>query len=174
MNETSNGRVVTLVGFDPLLEFVVATALKDHGHAVGSEILGRGPVEDTVHDVAAGQPDVVVLGPALGPAAEQVAGALWAAPETRHLPVLVVGDGGAPLAGETAPPNVRAFLAPPFDPASLLEALEALAPTVAASAVPGAPRGAGARPARHAGPRTPSIAPADWAAAPEWPPLICA
>jgi hypothetical protein len=52
--------------------------------------------------------------------------ALWAAPETRHLPVVVVDAGEAAPAGEALPPNVRARLAPPFDTETLLGVLESL------------------------------------------------
>jgi hypothetical protein len=147
--ETGGGRVVTLVGFDPRLEFLVATALKDRGDTVGGEAVGWGTVEDTVLELAAARPDAVVLGPALGPAAEPLLRALWAAPETRHLPLVVVDDAPPPaIAGA---PNVRARPAPPFDVAAVVEVLS----PALASPTPAWPRRRGGppRPSDRARPR---------------------
>jgi hypothetical protein len=150
--ETGGGRVVTLVGFDPRLEFLVATALKDRGYTVGGEAVGWGTVEDTVLELAAARPDAVVLGPALGPAAEPLLRALWAAPETRHLPLVVVDD--APHPAIAGAPNVRARLAPPFDVAAVVEALT----PAPASPTPAGLAASSGWPPAPVRPRTPSAA----------------
>jgi hypothetical protein len=122
-------------------------------------------MEDTVLELAAAGPDAVLLGPALGTAAEPLLQALWAAFETRHLPVVMVDDGTAPAVAGAS--NVRARLAPPFEFAAVAEALSPAPAPAAPSGLAASPRW----PAAPVRPRTPSADrdPMPSARGPGWP-----